>query len=105
MKMAFVVKEREQKLLGMRWKLIRNPSVRPQQVYSPLMGTENGERVLVDAGTDIIENLPSTDDSLTNLDGFEDVILDYDSTENAMDIDSQFVPTSGSRSTQNSHQR
>ncbi|PSS35936.1 GPI-anchored adhesin-like protein precursor [Actinidia chinensis var. chinensis] len=66
-------------------------------VVSANVFMKNGEKVLVDAGTDIIEGLPSTDDSFTNLNGFEDDILDNDSTENAMDIDSQFVQTTVSQ--------
>ncbi|XP_052194474.1 uncharacterized protein LOC127802608 isoform X2 [Diospyros lotus] len=53
---------------------------------------ENGERMLVDAGPDITKNLPSTDDSFTNLNGFEDDILDKDSCESAMDMESEITP-------------
>ncbi|KAH7863151.1 hypothetical protein Vadar_013990 [Vaccinium darrowii] len=53
---------------------------------------ENGERVLIDAGPDIIKNLASTDDSFANLNGFEDDVLEKEPCENAMDIDPLSVP-------------
>ncbi|KAI8028329.1 hypothetical protein LOK49_LG02G00805 [Camellia lanceoleosa] len=72
--------------------------VDPASLCTPSSGlfsvaTENGERVLIDAGPDITKNLPSTDDSFTSLNGFEDDILDKDSGEIAMDMEPQFVPT------------
>lgn len=52
---------------------------------------ENGGRELINTGPDITKDLPSTDDSFKNLNGFEEDILEKDCHESMMDVDSESV--------------
>uniref|UniRef100_A0A5B7BWG3 Uncharacterized protein n=1 Tax=Davidia involucrata TaxID=16924 RepID=A0A5B7BWG3_DAVIN len=86
--MVLVVREMEWVFLAPRWKLTHHLSVPLRLDYVLLMGWY----LLTDGGLDITKNLPSTDDSFTNLssfDSFEEDILDKACSENVMDMESQ----------------